>query len=404
MPTTYSDKLRLSLMGTGEQAGTWGDVTNTNLGSLIEQAIAGYVTVSIVDSDSPSYSLVATDGAVDEARSMALNITSSVTLTATRSVICPSKSKLYVVKNATTGGQSIILKTAAGSGITIPNGSTNIVLCNGTSVVETLTLPATGVTSLTTSSGLSTNTAATGAVSVTNTGVIGVTASTGLSTSASTGSITLTNTGVTQITAGSGISISGSTGNVTITSTGTGTSIPSGVITMWSGSIASIPSGWFLCNGSNGTPDLRDRFLVGAGSTYAVAATGGSANATLVSHSHTVSASGTTAGAGGHSHGVSDPGHSHSVNDPGHTHTNTTGTQILSNGTAVFLSGYANNGTTDGAATGISLNGALTGVSVNGVGDHTHSVSVAGNTSVDGSSATNANLPPYYALAYIMKA
>jgi hypothetical protein len=149
MPTTYSDKLRLSLMGTGEQAGTWGDVTNTNLGSLIEQAIAGYVTVSIVDSDSPSYSLVATDGAVDEARSMALNITSSVTLTATRSVICPSKSKLYVVKNATTGGQSIILKTSAGSGITIPNGSTNIVLCNGTSVVETLTLPATGVLSVT---------------------------------------------------------------------------------------------------------------------------------------------------------------------------------------------------------------------------------------------------------------
>jgi hypothetical protein len=321
MPTTYSDKLRLSLMGTGEQAGTWGDVTNTNLGSLIEQAIAGYVTVSIVDSDSPPYSLVATDGAVDEARSMALNITSSVTLTATRSVICPSKSKLYVVKNATTGGQSIILKTAAGSGITIPNGSTNIVLCNGTSVVEAYSF-----------------------------------------------------------------------------------GVPSGVITMWSGSIASIPSGWFLCNGSNGTPDLRDRFLVGAGSTYAVAATGGSANATLVSHAHTVSASGTTAGGGAHGHGVSDPGHNHSVNDPGHSHTNTTGNQILSNGTAVFLSGYNNDGTTNGAATGISLNGSVTGVSVNAVGDHTHSVSVAGNTSTDGSSATNANLPPYYALAYIMKA
>jgi hypothetical protein len=155
---------------------------------------------------------------------------------------------------------------------------------------------------------------------------------------------------------------------------------------MWSGSTAAIPSGWFLCNGSNGTPNLQDRFVVAAGSGYAVGATGGSANATLVSHSHTVSASGTTAGAGAHSH---------SVNDPGHSHTNTTGNQILSNGTPVFLSGYNNDGTT---------NGATTGISINGVGDHTHTVSVSGGTSTDGSSATNANLPPYYALAYIMKA
>lgn len=320
MPLTYSPNLRITLIGNGEQAGTWGDLTNTNLGTLIEQGIAGYSTVSILDTN---YTLTSLNGAVDEARSMALNITSSVTLTATRNVICPSVSKLYVVRNATTGGQSIVIKTSAGSGVTIANGATNIVLCNGTDVVETITVPS---------------------------------------------------------------------------------SIPSGVITMWSGSIASIPSGWFLCNGSNGTPDLRDRFLVGAGSTYAVAATGGSANATLVSHSHTVSASGTTAGGGAHGHGVSDPGHNHSVNDPGHSHTNTTGNQILSNGTAVFLSGYNNDGTTNGAATGISLNGSVTGVSVNAVGDHTHSVSVSGSTSTDGSSATNANLPPYYALAYIMKA
>ena len=318
MPSTYSSNLRLELIGTGEQAGTWGTTTNTNLGTLIEQAIAGYSTVTILDTN---YTLTNLNGAADEARSMALNIISSVTLTATRNVICPSVSKLYVVKNATTGGQSIILKTAAGSGITIPNGSTNIVLCNGANVVEAYSF-----------------------------------------------------------------------------------GVPSGVITMWSGSIVSIPVGWFLCNGSNGTPDLRDRFIVGAGSAYSVGGTGGSANATLVSHSHTVSATGTSGGAGGHSHGVSDPGHSHSVNDPGHSHTNTTGNQILSNGTAVFLSGYANDGTTNGAATGITINGALTGISVNGVGDHTHSLSVAGNTSVDGSSATNANLPPYYALAYIMKA
>jgi hypothetical protein len=317
---TFSNSLRLTLIGTGEQAGTWGDTTNTNLGSLIEQAITGYATINIPDA---TFTLSIGDGVSSDARSIALNISSTVTLTATQNVIVPTGSRLYVIKNSTLGGRSIVVKTLSDAGVTIPNGSTNIVVCTGTSVVEAVTFPS---------------------------------------------------------------------------------SIPSGVITMWSGSIASIPSGWFLCNGANGTPDLRDRFLVGAGNTYAVAATGGSANATLVSHSHTVSASGTTAGGGAHGHGVSDPGHNHSVNDPGHSHTNTTGNQILSNGTAVFLSGYNNDGTTNGAATGISLNGSVTGVSVNAVGDHTHSVSVAGNTSTDGSSATNANLPPYYALAYIMKA
>jgi hypothetical protein len=69
--------------------------------------------------------------------------------------------------------------------------------------------------------------------------------------------------------------------------TAVGASFPSGGIIMWSGSIASIPSGWVLCNGSNSTPDLRNRFIVGAGSTYAVDATGGSADATLPTHTHT---------------------------------------------------------------------------------------------------------------------
>lgn len=56
---------------------------------------------------------------------------------------------------------------------------------------------------------------------------------------------------------------------------------PSGMITIWSGSIASIPSGWYLCDGNNSTPNLRNRFVVGAGSSYAVADTGGAATHTL---------------------------------------------------------------------------------------------------------------------------
>lgn len=73
-----------------------------------------------------------------------------------------------------------------------------------------------------------------------------------------------------------------------------GAGIPAGVIVMWSGTASAIPSGWALCNGQNGTPDLRDRFVVGAGSSYAVGAKGGEASHTLTveempRHSHSVS-------------------------------------------------------------------------------------------------------------------
>ena len=139
----------------------------------------------------------------------------------------------------------------------------------------------------------------------------------------------------------------------------------SGIIVMWSGSIASIPVGWYLCNGSNGTPDLRNRFVVGAGSTYAVGATGGSADATLVSHSHSASSSSS----------VSDPGHTHTVASSAGTGGGAAGDGVQQKFGSM---------TTSSSATGIS-------------------VSTSTSISTVGSSATNANLPPYYALAYIMK-
>ena len=86
--------------------------------------------------------------------------------------------------------------------------------------------------------------------------------------------------------------------------------VPQGFIGLWSGAANAIPTGWVLCNGANGTPDLRDRFVVGAGSGYSVGNTGGSADATLVSHSHTVN---------NHTHSFSgSSSHSHTVNN--HTH------------------------------------------------------------------------------------
>jgi hypothetical protein len=93
------------------------------------------------------------------------------------------------------------------------------------------------------------------------------------------------------------------------------TPIPTGAILLWSGSIGSIPAGYVLCNGNNGTPDLRDRFIVGAGSTYAVDATGGSADAIVVSHNHTATSV------------VTDPGHNHQFNILNTIQTETTLTQ-----------------------------------------------------------------------------
>jgi microcystin-dependent protein len=140
------------------------------------------------------------------------------------------------------------------------------------------------------------------------------------------------------------------------------TPLPSGTIVLWSGSIGSIPAGWVLCNGSNGTPDLRNRFVVGAGSTYAVDATGGSADAIVVSHTHTATSA------------VTDPGHAHTIN-----------TQTIATGTGG----------------GIVLNTPFTGsVATNTA---TTGVTVATTVNSAGNSGTNANLPPYYALCYIMK-
>ena len=138
--------------------------------------------------------------------------------------------------------------------------------------------------------------------------------------------------------------------------------LPTGVISLWSGSIASIPTGWYLCNGSNGTPDLRDKFIVGAGSTYAVAATGGSADAITVAHTHTATSS------------VTDNGHNHTYTSP------------LASGPTSRQPGSD------------SINAATYTTSTSTTG-----ITVATTVASSGSSGTNANLPPYFALAYIMK-
>jgi hypothetical protein len=148
--------------------------------------------------------------------------------------------------------------------------------------------------------------------------------------------------------------------------------VPAGVIVMWSGAIAAIPTGWLLCDGANGTPDLRDRFVIGARQDDAGAAktnvtgslttTGGSKDAIVVSHTHTASSN--TTGA-----------HTHTVTGPNDSGVHPTG------------SGRSDPTTTQTRTTSSN-------------GDHSHTITVDSA----GDSGTNANLPPYYALAFIMKA
>ena len=147
----------------------------------------------------------------------------------------------------------------------------------------------------------------------------------------------------------------------------TGATIPAGLISMWSGSIGSIPSGWYLCDGSNGTPNLTDRFVIGAGSTYAVNGTGGASSVTLVTanmpaHTHTATST------------VTDPGHLHSYQYSGTAQSN--------GGPSGVASATLQTANTATATTGITV--ATTNASV-------------------GSGTSFSIVPSYYALAFIQK-
>ena len=134
MASTYSSNLKIELIGTGEQVGTWGTTTNENFSNVFEQAIVGRGTANF-PSDA-NLTLTFTDSVTSQtARNLYLNATSSGSLTATRDLIVPTINKTYVVENNTTGGQSIRVKTSAGTGITIPNGVKAFLYVDGTNVV-----------------------------------------------------------------------------------------------------------------------------------------------------------------------------------------------------------------------------------------------------------------------------
>lgn len=136
MPSTYSPNLRIELIATGEQAGTWGNTTNTNLGTLIEDAIAGYVSVSVT---SANQALTANNGTADQSRNMVINLTT--TTTANFNVYIPPAEKFYVIRNSSAYQATIFCSTvlgnttAAGTGVAIPAGRETIVFSDATNVV-----------------------------------------------------------------------------------------------------------------------------------------------------------------------------------------------------------------------------------------------------------------------------
>ncbi len=233
------------------------------------------------------------------------------------------------------------------------------------------------------------------------------------------------------VTAGSQVNFSSVTANgFTINSTATTTQVPSGIVVLWSGASNAIPTGWSLCDGTGSTPDLRDKFIVGAGNNYSVDATGGSANTPVVSHTHGIgNISGNSSNTGSHTHGsgnysTSNTGsHSHSQNasfsgntgNQSNNHYHTIGnTTVSTNNTGshshnvpygdsdnwstaqVRYSGYNSNPgnipTNSAGSHSHTVN--LYGVQTLGISeDHTHGFSgnISGNTGNTGSHSHNVN-------------
>lgn len=225
MASSYSPKLRLELINTGEQTGTWGLTNNKNLGTLLEQAIAGTAVITMTDAN---YTLSTTNGASDEAR-CAVIIAQGVAL-AQRDVIIPGVSKLYVITNSTSGSQNIRIKTSLGAPVTVANGVTAQVYCDGLDTVlisSNQTSSSGTVTSITAGTGLTGGT-------ITGSGTIALATIAGLTPGTYGNSSTIPVLQVDQfgrIVAASSASITGGAGSGTVTRVNTGSGLTGGPIT-----------------------------------------------------------------------------------------------------------------------------------------------------------------------------
>jgi len=300
MSSTYSTNLAIELIGAGEQAGNWGSTTNTNLGTLIEQAISGYVTQAVATGTDTTITIP--NGATGVARNMFIELTG--TGGTNTNLIVPSNKKLYYIYNNTASGQ-VTVKVSGQTGVSVINGSKVTLVSNGTDIVVANNYVNTALTGV--------PTAPTASVGTNTTQI----ATTAFVQAAATPLATIANT---LYPVGSIYTSTVSTNPASLFGVGTWVAFGAG------------------------------RVLIGNGGGYSAGATGGSADAVVVSHTHTAT-----------------------VTDPGHFHTGVAG----SGGTY-----YQRYGTGSGAA----ADGANTATATTGI-------TVANSTS--GVSGTNANLPPY---------
>lgn len=364
MPSTYTGS-GIELIGDGEQSGSWGDTTNNNL-EIIDRLTSQAGTISL---SGTTHTLSLSDGTLSDGQYAVLVFGGAPSGTNTVTINPNDAERVFIVKNSS--GESVILTQGSGGNVTVADGKTAIVYCDGNG---------TGAAVVNVSSGFVSGTlSAIGDLATTDGNFIVGNGSTWV---AESGNTVLESIGVTATTTELNV-----LDGITVTTAQLNNPFPSGGIVLWSGSVASIPSGWYLCDGNNGTPNLTDRFVVGAGGSYAVGNTGGSSSVTLTtsqlpSHTHTFSDSGNTGNDGGH-------GHNLRVAD------NASGT-----GTGNYIAGETNRA-------GLRISGGYNYTateSVVDVGNHNHSFSVSGTTSSTGSGSSHENRPPYYALAYIMKA
>jgi len=343
MASTYSN-LGIELIGSGEQTGTWGTTTNTNLGTLIDQAIGGYTIVSCTTGADTTITIP--NGATGVARNMTIQLSGSGG--ANTNLIVPTNTKLYFIFNNASG--AVTVKVSGQTGVSVPAAAKMVLVCNGTDVLTAQNY----FSSLTLGTPLTVANGGSGVAAATAYAVLcGGTTSTG---------------------AIQAIASVGTTGQV-LTSNGAGalpsmqSSFLTGMIILWYGTVATIPTGWVLCNGSNSTPDLRNKFVIAAD-----ADSGGAAKTTVT---------GTATQSGG-SADLVVVSHTHVATDAGHTHLQQSNT---------LLSGGAGAVRNDLSVYQISAGG----TTQSGTANITNAVPVG---SVSG---TNQNLPPYYALCYIMK-